>query len=894
VLLLDRLLQADTFIIGNTRPEDTRRDTPLASRYLKDLNYLLCDSKGLLCNVLAQDYEIDEALLRASVVDTFAKAEGLQHIAQYVRVLLQHRPHDQSLGSKLVPCVSTASVISGFALSSRPPSVIQFPRYLVEIFLIVNEPLQRSLDSQLDPLLADKRRDIVDSLTKIVIHATRLDVEVAEELFEKIVGKPVADLKDYYGELVAIVWRMKLMKEYFTKGRMDLRIQGVDQLHAELVLFFQQHKTPDLNDIRSETVSPVLEYLADILLEEKIIEYIVSVESHPQLITRSYNIVGFLVVTNKFSAEQADVVWKTVLTSPDPRVVSATLFMLQNIIRNLTKFKEDVYLCKKLMDSPLPSMSPEAHSFFQEFLNVTRTRYRNYPGNLESNLLPPKLCIRLMKQLSPTKSQGSGLMVNIYAEAAQTLSCLAEQMPQEERILLYQQCVDTLQSASEDAAASVHAIQNIMKNCHGDPLYLATELGIIPALMDEFCVFVRRTKSTKPISQTTPFLEELVPRLDLLLDMILLERAVIQKEHTRTLWDHLVGEDAIGSAARDIAWQRLAVFANIRRLSNPFLDRCYTEFLPSITADHFTPCFFEFVQNLTKYKMQAEASHTFEGNAGQDFGIDLVWRVILTAHPNTGEDSAMQFLAGVYLDKALVQRMSDESVEATHTLLVDSCLERLKNAHARLRTPKISNANSDEDAMKMGQTESERPNQELVFRRTMSFLTMFLRAIRKRSDFDLQAPQLASDIPKAAPVIRGKPITIKYQIHKGGIPPSTKEFVVGDLETRKEFHGRVVQIVGAHGLSSFRIIWSGTHLNLLDHPMETLGKMGLSKAPLIIREPAHNDPLADHVPPSNQPRTAFEKQIVAQFQDLYELMDNDDMLSKSVIYHICSQVLLSC
>jgi hypothetical protein len=191
--------------------------------------------------------------------------------------------------------------------------------------------------------------------------------------------------------------------------------------------------------------------------------------------------------------------------------------------------------------------------------------------------------------------------------------------------------------------------------------------------------------------------------------------------------------------------------------------------------------------------------------------------------------------------------------------------------------------NGEEDTMEVAKPGSDRPNHELVFRRTMLFLTMFLLAIRKQPLFHSPQDRSMENVVKRMPPIRGEPIKVKCQFTKGSTQlHPIQEVLAGDLETRKEFQSRLVSLASAFGLSSFRILWSGAHLKLMDKPMESLRDMRITSSTLIVREPLHDDPQADTVPPSNQPRTAFEKQIVAQFKEFYRLMDSDDMMSKSV------------
>jgi len=878
VLLVDRLLLVDIAILSTTRPDDLTREFPLSSRYLRALCVIFGEKKGLVQSVLVLDHRLDTDWLRNIVVETFAGVDGMSHIADYLQLTLERLSHDMNLGVKITPSLQCAATFGCVAFSCDSKDVVVFPKHLLDIFYHVNDRLQICLDKQQDPLSVDKRKDIVDSLSKIIVAAARMDDVFAEQLFEKFIGRPDPALKEYYGELIAMVWKMKLMKKYISKGRMDLRIVGIDTMQMDLVAFFQSKRTSDPSETRSVHVAPVLEFLADVLLEEKITEYIVGVESHPQLISRSSNIVGFLVVTNKFSAEQADLVWKTIISSPDPRVVSATLLMLQNIVKTLTQFQEDVYLCKKLLESPLPAMSHEAQTFFQDFLCVLLNRYQHNPSDVESNLLPAKLCIRLISELSPTRPQGP-LVNTVYLEAGNALSLLTPSIPAEERKMLHKLCVRTLQEQGLDAAASVHALQHMAKNCRSDLAYLAGELDVVPALMDEFCAFIENRNSSNPVTNTSRLLEELVPRLDLFFDTVLLDQKIIQEDRTRVFWDHLVGEKAAGLAARDIAWRRLATFAKSGG-QNAFLDRCHSDFLPSIQPDYFTPNFFQFIQNITKHKIQTEAFSTSNHIDNQIPGINLVWRVVLTAHPGTGEDSAMEFLVGVYLDNDCLRRISTESVESTHASLVDSCLERLRCAHVRWRHPKSP---LSADTMDVTILESDRAGQEIIFRRTMVFLTMFLHAIRKQPKFQSPMDGDVENVVQNPPAVRGDTISIKCQLWRLGVHQApTREIIAGDLETREELHARVVRLASVHGLSSFRIIWGGTYISLLAKPMESLRDMGVSKGSMMVREPTQNDPQAELVPPSKQPRTAFEKQIVAQLAEFYGLMDSDDMMSKTV------------
>ena len=99
------------------------------------------------------------------------------------------------------------------------------------------------------------------------------------------------DEPQYFPALVANAWKFKLLRRYLTKGKMDLRVMSIAMMDVSLVEIWRQYNNPD-----STGEHPVMRYLADFLLYGNVVDYIVSVDSHPQLIARSGNIIGFLVV----------------------------------------------------------------------------------------------------------------------------------------------------------------------------------------------------------------------------------------------------------------------------------------------------------------------------------------------------------------------------------------------------------------------------------------------------------------------------------------------------------------------------------------------------------------------------------------------------------------------
>jgi ubiquitin carboxyl-terminal hydrolase 34 len=98
--------------------------------------------------------------------------------------------------------------------------------------------------------------------------------------------------------------------------------------------------------------------LADFILDNKVIEYIMGPESHHELIRRSANITGFLLVTQTITPGIHQALWQPIAENKDPRIFQATLAMHQDMITNMN-LSTLVGLSERL--STLPFSSFDSH-----------------------------------------------------------------------------------------------------------------------------------------------------------------------------------------------------------------------------------------------------------------------------------------------------------------------------------------------------------------------------------------------------------------------------------------------------------------------------------------------------------------------------------------------------
>ncbi|KAE9981102.1 hypothetical protein BLS_007875 [Venturia inaequalis] len=911
------LLQVDSYLINANHASGNGVEMrPLSWRHLFAINKLFVevrnqDEQDYLPSVLQDRYGLQVDRIRTSVELEFINLGGIQTLTNFAYAIINHFPKEEK---KFGICLGYAVELAGALSRPLPEYLVKWgssihqsaqslAQYLSDLFEAVGKQLENSIDKQQDPLNSEARKLIVDGLTLVLHAAITLDATLADKFMRQFLNR-TTPLTSQYPDVLPLIWKIKLTKRYISKGRMDLRIQGIDIMQSSLIVFFQGHRNDDhqqRESLRVEHVSELLEFVADVLLEEKITEYLVGVESHPQLIMRGYNAVGFLAVTNKFNSTQADLVWKSIVTSQDPRVVDAILFMLEQLTRQLTNFDEDVYFCKKLLESPLPATSSRACSFYTTFLEVLRNEYQSLPidyhinkEHYEPSILPLRLCLCLMQKFSPTSTQGVSA-TGIFGDALTTLSHLSALATPTARKDLYAKCMESLetnmessQKDSDSAPAYIHAILGMIKDNLDDLNYLAVEVKVLPTLMHEFCTYVSRSRSSTQSPDNDKLSQALEPRLDLILKIVMLDKQTVKEERTKIFWDHLVGSAALSHTARDIGWRILATFVSVNKGESPFLERCYADFLSPVQLkpEYFSPFFFIFVINITKYKIVFEGEGPLvvprDGDALDIPGIELLWRAILTADRNAGEESAMEFLASVYLDSHWSQKITSGSLRATQIALVNNCLIELKKAQNQLPFPHSVDITAGETD---GIVQHRSSQAELTFLRTLNILSRVLINIRKLETSGSTSPTDAQSTTEK-PAFRGKEVKVRCSFYKSGAGSGIiqRDIYIGEDDTALQLHRRIVRIASELDMASYKIIWSGRILSLLIRPRETLKDMKLTKiTSFIVKEgQGTHDHHAIRVTPSKYGRTAFEKQIISDFQEFYALMDADDAISEAM------------
>jgi ubiquitin carboxyl-terminal hydrolase 34 len=878
---------------------DVDSATLLAPKFLGAARPILREDKGFLAKVLP-NLGIDANELRAYVIRCFVEANGPRHLAKMIRANLNQACRDDFL-LKMVTFVEFAQTTGVYAVfyhdkrdALTQPQSEQLAEALLDIFDTVDKQLLCSLDKQQDILSVETRRTLYDFQIGILGSLFRLTPDKTLELFVGIVGDDTVvteGLDGQYRDVAIMIWKLKLMIAYMTKARMDLRVQGVDIMARELVEFFTTNKSKSHN-LRFSDPHPMLCFVADFLLKQKVTEYLLGVASHPQLLSRCSNVIGFLVVTNKFSRYQAQLVWRTIKDSQDPRVVHASIPILTHLVKQLTDFEENVMFAELALSEPLPPMSMPAIDFFLELLAKLRQGVQDYHYQTKDRVerfyrIPLEFAIELIRAMSPTKLQPLNPQI-VYDHAAEVLSSLASITPLSVRKAILEKCIDVLTNGSEDGAAVAHSINSVLRLLRPLPKDQINELRLATILMQEFCRFVSSKRDGQVRMNQQLMNLEVNSRLDLIWLLVPLDdEDDIDQQLLKQFWSHLVGADALNNAARDVAWHRLAMINFTAGMDSGFLDRHKNLLSPTeIDSNLLTNGFFQFAQKLSTAQIRMQAIPEFaEDGSLKIAGLDLIWNAILRAPKAVNDEAPLQYLVKCYSDSTWFHRANKAAVEKTHIAVVQDNIKRLKSAFATIHQsePDCNDGKDSGTGMLMSAEIVEEAT--LTFLRVIKFLRKFLFHVRTSKDYRGQGSVTIDMTDDATPPqIRGEPLSIKCDIMRAGQKNITRMLAMGSQDTCKQLYTRVCILLSEYNVASFQVITGGKRCYLRDQPRMTLEEFGTVRTPhLIIREAnSTDDPRKDYIIPSPQWRSAFEHELVNHLNILYDFMDGSDMASGAV------------
>jgi len=671
-------------------------------------------------------------------------------------------------------------------------------------------------------------------------------------------------------------WKFGVLKKHITDGRMELRVHGIETMQSDLVSIWRQH----IQNAPSGLEHPIVPYLVRFLRDSKIVEYVVGIDSHPQLISRSGNIFGFLILTSTYTDLDTDMIWKTVTQSQDSRTVSEVLGMLTKTFPvHPSNSPVLLNVCSKLLELPLNRFDGRMVEFCDHLFHQIREKHdqRNSLDTMDTlhvDAIPLRLCVRLIRESTAVGDVPVEHKAILQQFAGSQLSKFSVAgLDETDKMEMYERCIQDIAEMNQFAVGSVQALNALLTGQDPHEMRkLATEFDLTRLAIHE----IARAVDTNQTDFTDSFSRNgFMSRVHMLARIIDKAADSISIDLGDMLWKKVFMSTALVQQGRRVLWDMLCGLTNHAFKRNPFIERCIHEFVPELSPSDYTPEVLAFAKQTIIYEIRFNPPAIANENEVVIIpGMDRIWNFILTAPPGSIETSATNFAIEVYLDHNVIKMAPRSAVEATHVGLVDRCVEQLKSAATKLKSFHHHTPDGLAEAMVTPATEDEVRSAELSFSRSLLFLRQLLQGLRNRPQYS-PTQRSPSELP-AAPM-KGEPIEFRYQSFDGGAQSTVNTFRIGDLSTASELIDKITQLTG---FTKFRTIYGGQTVDLSEKSNLTLRDKKLRSGMLLIRRDADSS-----VVPSfdrSQSMTPVDSEVLKHFDDLYDLLNLDDHLAREV------------
>lgn len=750
-------------------------------------------------------------------------------------------------------------------------SLSVIPSQLYQLFLVFNDKLKTFITKQVPALSIENSQGLVSGLSELLQHIARAD----EELTRRILSEHLLFTHDLVTEdapsLVELAWKFEVLKKCIFEGRMEIRVQGVDTMQQVLVGVHADYvkNSPVPSD------HPFTQYISDFMLANRLVDYFVGVESHPQLVSRCGNIIGFLVVTHRYTDAESDIIWRAVTTSQDSRFVNAVLTMLIGIF-NFAQYPVLIYLATKLNEISLHDFDPNMMRFSKALFDMLRRRYKESAGVQSMDMPPFHLCVRLIRQSAIDDSLDSSSRRETHQFADLELRNLLDCGPSNsDRKLIYDECIKDISDRTDFATGSISVINSLLlRNPENEIVSLCQASDLTSLAVGELAHMIeaQRSQAFSPIVE-----ERLNVRFILLQTIINHVPDTITADIGLQLWNFSVGSESLNDFARHAGW--LCFIRAIRSSyhCNVFIDRCIQDYLPRLQPSFYCSGCIAFVQDSVYYYSRVAPSRS-KNDMKQDFTVgEILWQLSLRAPSDTIEQKAISMLVHFYLDSPDIQQRISAITETIHIDVVERCIRQLTSAASMLRSFSDGTSSGEDEPMVIVASDDEVQTEKLSFSRSLMILKEFMRGVRSRTKYSPQSQRM-SQLPDESRELKGDPIRVQYQVFGSEHTNDIRTLEVQDCETLRDFGHRMNVLTG---FSKSTLISGGGIIDLTKCAHKTLREWKLDqKGLLIVKRAPNSDSMQDLALASGL--RPVEIEIMAHFSDLYKLLAMEDHLGKEV------------
>jgi ubiquitin carboxyl-terminal hydrolase 34 len=899
-LIIDFDAQNLRIALASDRPQNIKSQKLLSQPYLQSLAWIL--SPGVpFYDHLARFLKLDRALLFTPIIEMLSDPVKVALMPSMLALLTEICPalpartdlyqQYQSIihitSSMLAPWTNMHNADLTFNPSDFS-HLEHIQSIAAQIFLLADSALLHAVTKQLAWLNLETAK-VIEPLNNIVTVIAVEIPQIGQDIISSGgVGFADNDLTDL-PTTMPYAWKFKILRKFMTNGRMELRVFGVETMSSDLVFVYKSH----INGQNNGADHPLVRFLVKFLRENQVAEYIVGVDSHPQLIQRAHNIVGFLCVSKTYTESDTDNIWKVVVDSQDPRMIHEVLSLLTTCF-TVYSVDELYYICGKLFDYPFTRFDPQVLRFITELFNNIRSKTNSHvtytAAAMEVDPITWRLCIRLLREASTEENASLEQAACIRRDFPHHLSNvlafgrrdLDESLSASGRWnLVLSEAAMNLKNHSPDATGDVQVISCLLQSIDKSLLAKVSEhFEVITLLASDLAHLRDRYSDLSQYRIDLSTMEAIYDiRSQCLHYLISHVPEIFTSTAVQELWSSLYALPQLPISIREAAWDRLCDVMKNRLIkdNNTVVNAIINDHLPSLQPLIYSQGVLEFIRTSLSYTARANPPRII--NIGETVsipGMERMWKVMLEAPPNTVENEATDFIIRQYLDGTFVARQPMDVLNTTHSALVDRSVKQVMASASKLKSYADGTTSGEDEPMVIIASDSEIRAEELRFDRSMLFLRKFLEGIKSRPRYSPQLNSQAQALPDF-PDQKGEPVEISIQVARSKyIVDKVLKVTVGTDNTLDELHKYICDV---SGYTQYNVLNRGQKITLED-VTDTIAEARIPEGLMIVSK-VINTPDS---PPSRSLRATspLDSTIMHHFDDLYDLLEADERLSREV------------
>ena len=725
---------------------------------------------------------------------------------------------------------------------------------ITEVFLRVVERQKPTINSD----FAVKFIESLSAIWKGTMTILAQDTEVAIRPWSEA-GQALDEYD--FAEIQVLALYLKFARRLLAKGRLEMRVLGAFRLGDALIHLWRTTEgnySPSSDKIRKCT--------ADWLLEEKAVEQLLSIDSHPGLVAQSYNILGYLFVTQNWTSHLTDEIFHTIRQSQDRRLTSSIIDSLANSVNHANGTTLEALL-KRMSSLPESVYSPE---FAPLFLSFTKSVSTASDQDTVTLMFQIATCMLRSFVSSPHAERDEYRQAARVIAAAITQICHYESASQAVQVTC-QQCVHNIKTQISLAPSSAETLSSILAGEIGVSVvdFIINDLQTLDAISHALITFNAMILSGASDSSFTVL--ELDSLLQLLVRLMQLKPDVnLNAETEAQLFESLVGQTAVNEIFQQESWLALSrLCRETSPLPHPFIERCIGHYLPNLSPEMFTVGLVNFTTEAIRYRLRVNDADLQEPIRIPL--IDYLWTIVLRCPSDVVAKSSIKAICNFHVLDPIVRDAPSAAIMDCHEALVDRMVQQLEDCADRLR---ISSPDLDTSIASPTIKDSV---QSLMFQRAIDCLHNFLRDVQQDPRYTLKQHDRLS----ASPKLRQKStsenlLKIKYQIFPPG--SAIEELEIDATASLSELYDTLRQL---SRFPELRTIYAG-HIIDLRQPSDQTVHGVIGKGGLLIVKNLQNDKLLPSGIDTTTSKTTAGNAVLSRFEKIYPLLDLPSNLSRSL------------